>query len=96
MKKMIALILIICMILCLVACASTGSKDYEESTRNRFASVPAQTDLYYDTQTKIVYVIFNERHGYAGYGYMSPYYADNGLPYIYNTERGCLEKIDGE
>ena len=36
--------------------------------------------LYYCEETKIVYIIFGECGGYDGYGYMSPYYAPNGLP----------------
>ena len=50
-------------------------------------------DLYYDTNTKIVYILFNECAGYFGYGYMSPYYAPNGMPYVYNVQTNSLEEI---
>ena len=93
MKKVIVLILILLIIFSMTACASTGSKNYTNNTSGRFVEIPAQTDLYYDTQTKIIYVIFNECAGYSGYGYMSPYYSDNGLPYTYNVEANRLEKI---
>ena len=46
-------------------------------------------DLYYDTNTKIVYILFNE---WAN-GYMSPYYAPNGRPYVYNVETNSIEEI---
>lgn len=93
MKKVIVLILIFLIIFSMTACASTGSKNYTNNTSGRFMEIPTQTDLYYDIQTKIVYVIFNECGGYMGYGYMSPYYADNGRPYKYNVEKNCLEEI---
>ena len=50
-------------------------------------------DLYYDTNTKIVYILFNECAGFSGYGYMSPYYALNGMPYVYNVQTNSLEEI---
>lgn len=50
-------------------------------------------DLYYDTNTKIVYILFNEGAGNAGYGYMSPYYAPNGMPYVYNVQTNSLKEI---
>lgn len=93
MKKITMLMATICLALCLTACTVSGSKNYTGRTSGRFIAVPMQTDLYYDTNTKIVYVIFNECAGNAGYGYMSPYYADNGRPYRYNVEKNCLEEI---
>ena len=47
-------------------------------------AIPGAKDLYYDTQTKIVYFVFSEAISYQGYGYMSAYYAPNGLPYQYD------------
>ena len=71
------------------ACDSTsaGSKEYRERTNNLLEQVSGYDCLWYDEETKIVYVLFNECCGYCGYGYMSPYYAANGKPYLY---------IDGE
>ena len=94
MKKIATLVLTIYLVLCMTACTDTGSKNYTNNTSGRFVAVPTQTDLYYDTNTKIVYVIFNECFGNRGYGYMSVYYADNGKPYKYNVERNCLEKVE--
>lgn len=54
----------------------TGSKDYDIHSELR--SINGYDDLYYYDLTKIVYVIFNECAGYSGYGYMAPYYSENG------------------
>lgn len=95
MKKFIIIILItICLMLCLVGCTVEGSKNYTDRTNGRLIPVPTQQDLYYDTNTNIVYIIFNEYSGECGYGYMSPYYADNGMPYIYNRTTQIVEKIN--
>ena len=93
MKKIISIILVICMLFCLSGCVA-GSKNYSKNTHNRLLKVPSQHDLYYDINTKIVYIIFNECSGSVGYGYMSPYYADNGFPYRYNAVSGALEEIN--
>ena len=71
MKKITMFMATICLALCLTACTFAGSKNYTDRTSGRFIAVPMQTDLYYDTQTKVVYVIFNEYAGNMGYGYMS-------------------------
>lgn len=92
MKRLIAIILALCVICSLAACGiGTGSKNYTENT-NRLISIPTQQDLYYDCNTKVVYIIFNEFSGSVGYGYMSPYFADNGKPYLY--ENGELVEIE--
>lgn len=68
-----------------------------ETIAERFVEIPGQSNLYYDSNTKVVYVIFKERqangHRAYGYGYMSPYYSSNGIPYSYNVETGYLEEI---
>ena len=51
-------------------------------------------DLYYDTNTKIVYILFNECTGYSRRGYMSPYYAPNGMPYTYDASTNTLKEIE--
>lgn len=43
-------------------------------------------NLYYDEETYIVY--------YIEYHRMSPYYAENGLPYRFNISTNELEIID--
>ena len=93
-NKIIALMLIVVLVLCLSGCSGTfeGSKDYTKRTGGRLQPTMMQ-DLYYDTNTKIVYILFNECSGYSGYGYMSPYYAPNGMPYVYNVETNSIEEI---
>ena len=92
-NKIIVLILTIFLVFCLVGCgAATGSKSYATNTGGRLQPTMMR-DLYYDTNTKIVYILFNECAGYFGYGYMSPYYAPNGMPYVYNVQTNSLEEI---
>ena len=73
-----------------VACTSEGEKSYSKHTG--LIEISGHSNLYYDPATKIVYILFNEAAGYSGYGYMSAYYAPNGLPYIY--ENGALVEIN--
>lgn len=91
-KTVICLVALTISLLCLAGCASTGSKDYIKNTNGRLRPTAMQ-DLYYDTNTKIVYILFNECAGSYGYGYMSPYYAPNGMPYVYNVQTNSLEEI---
>lgn len=94
MKRIITLVigLVLCVSLC--ACApSAGSKNY--TTTSGLIEITGQNNLYYDSNTKIVYFIFNEYSGYVGYGYMSPYYAPNDLPYRYDANNQTLIEIDG-
>ena len=94
MKKIITLMitLVLCAILC--ACGTkAGLKNYE--TTSGLIAITGQSNLYYDSNTKIVYFIFNEYLSYQGYGYMSPYYASNGLPYRYDANNQTLIEIDG-
>lgn len=81
------------LIFSLSGCAVKGVKNYEENTE-RLSPVPNEQDLYYDTETGIVYFIFNESTGNQGYGYMSAYYAPNGLPYLYKGGK-LVEVEDG-
>ena len=93
-NRIIILMLTVFLVFCLAGCGGTfaGSKGYTERTNGRLQPTMMQ-DLYYDTNTKIVYILFNEGAGNAGYGYMSPYYAPNGMPYVYNVETNSLEEI---
>ena len=93
-NKIIALILTVFLVFCLAGCSitSAGSKNYTPRTNSRLQPTRMQ-DLYYDTNTKIVYILFNECAGYSGYGYMSPYYAPNGMPYVYDVETNSIEEI---
>lgn len=92
MKKILAILLSFILVLSLCACSPVeGSKNYESHTN--LISITGHKNLYYDPCTNIVYIIFNEANGYKGYGYMSPYYAANGLPYIYDVSANTLIEI---
>lgn len=94
-KKFIVLFLVAIIATSLIGCSSAGYKNYTDTTYARLIPTTEQ-DLYYDVNTKIVYILFNECSGYNGYGYMSPYYAPNGLPYMYNPQTNELEEITKE
>lgn len=51
-----------------------------------------EDQLYYDTNTKIVY-FYNGPYAARHYP-PTPYYASNGFPYRYNSETNSLEEID--
>ena len=91
-KRFPVFVIAFVLLMTLVGCTSEGSKDYTNRTTGRLIQT-TMSDLYYDANTKIVYIMFNECAGYSGYGYMSAYYAPNGLPYIYNAQTNELEEI---
>lgn len=93
MKKIITVLLTFLLCVNLAACGTyAGNKNYPE--RIGFVEVVGKKNLYYDPDTKIVYIIFNEgTGGYQGYGYMSPYYAPNGLPYLYDAYSQTMFEI---
>jgi len=94
MRKRLLLTLLIPILLFTGCRTGTIKKENhcEKATKNLFKQIENDNFLYYDTKTKVVYIVFREtknggqRIG-TGYGYMSPYYAPNGKPYRY---------IDGE
>lgn len=83
-RNLVILILTIAFVC--TGCTVEGSESYERHTNLKETGIE---NLYYDLNTKIVYILFNEYAGNAGYGYMSPYYAGNGKPYIW--ENGLKE-----
>lgn len=77
MKKKISLVLLCFAIaFCLCTCSGEGYKNYSENSN--FVSIDGSKDLYYYSETKIVYIIFSECGGNQGYGYLAPYYSENG------------------
>lgn len=91
-KKFIVLFLVAIITVFSVGCTYEHPNDHTNITTSRLIQT-TMSDLYYDANTKIVYIMFNERTGYSGYGYMSPYYAPNGFPYMYNPQTNELEEI---
>lgn len=92
-KVFLALISVI-MIVSLCSCGYTvqGSNNPEKYTS--LIKIKSRSNLYYDSETKIVYFLFNEYAGNCGYGYMYPYYVSNGFPYLYDVETNSLIEIE--
>ena len=68
-----------------------NSENLSTSSLGRTGLTEIGDGLYYDSATRIVYIILSP----VGYkGYMSAYYAPNGLPYRYNPEANTFEEID--
>ncbi len=78
-KKLLAIVIIVMMVL--TGCGETKDSKYCSSLVET-----GYDNLYYDTRTGIVYYVTYER--------MSAYYAENGLPYRFNSETGELECIN--
>lgn len=84
MKRKIALLLMcVLFVLSLTACSASES-DYivsdnrELSEADALVPINSSNYLYYDVQTRIIYIVTAECRGYDGYGFMSPYYSENG------------------
>lgn len=90
MKKIITIIIIFSLILALNGCVMEGRKNYESHAD----LIHIDNQLYYYNDTKIVYIVFNENTGYAGYGYMSPYYSSNGNLCKYDTNTHSIVEIE--
>lgn len=86
----ILLAAVLCVSLCSCS-AYEGDKGYEKHTN--LIAIAGYDNLYYDPSTHTVYMLFNEALGNRGYGYMSAYYAPNGLPYHYNPHTNSLVEI---
>lgn len=93
MKKII-IILGILMCFSLTGCTRTnsGSKDYD--IHSHLIPIEGENDLYYYSSTHVVYIVFNEVEGSSGYGYMAPYYSENGNLCIYNAEAKKIIELE--
>lgn len=94
MKKKI-LVVVLGLILCfgMTGCDGTriGSKNYDN--HSKLISIEGENDLYYYSTTHVVYIVFNETEYQAGYGYMSPYYSENGKLCTYDTNTKQIVEI---
>ena len=90
MKRLVTIILVFLLCINLAGCApEAGPKNYSQNTS--LIKIENKNDLYFDPDTKVVYFIFSESLNYGGYGYMSPYYAANGLPYLYDANSQSVQ-----
>lgn len=90
-------LIIICgLILCLgsVGCSLTDEGDKDYNVHSKLIAIEGEKDLYYYSTTHIVYIVFNEYAGDAGYGYMSPYYSENGKLCTYDAEKKMIIEIE--
>lgn len=95
MKKIIAILLIMLLCVSVIACNTVEESVNPHTEHTGFVEIVERKNLYYDPYTKVVYIIFNDTDTsyYQGYGYMSPYYAPNGLPYLFDVYSRTLYEI---
>ena len=91
-KKIIAIVLGLTLCLGMTGCGATeGSKNYDNNSK--LVSIEGENALYYYDTTHIVYIVFNECAVNRGYGYMSPYYSENGKLCTYDTNTKQIVEI---
>ena len=93
MKKKIAAIAL-GLILCfgMTGCGvREGNKNYD--IHSKLISIEGENDLYYYSTTHVIYIVFNEIGYQVGYGYMSPYYSENGKLCTYDTNTKQIIEI---
>ena len=96
-KSSITPIVIIVLVIILGAILITsvvGEGDSNYEAHSGLVRVEGSNVLYYDPVEYTVYILFSEFSGYKGYGYASPYYASNGLPYHYDPQTKQLVRIE--
>lgn len=103
MKKLLCILLICLTMISLVGCGAerpivTVNVENDSSLNGQVFGVDALVEignyLYYDSATRIVYW-WNGSLSAANYTTTpSPYYAPNGLPYLYNPETNTFEEIE--
>lgn len=90
-KKILAVVLGLTLCFGMIGCTSEGAKNYDN--HSKLISIEGGNDLYYYSTTHIVYITFNEYSGNCGYGYMSPYYSENGKLCTYDTNAKQIVEI---
>lgn len=78
----------------LAGCSSSSSGGEHFDANYNFISIKNKSDLYYYSDTRIVYIMFKDQRGYAGYGYLAPYYSENGKLCIYDSEKEQIVELD--
>lgn len=92
-KKILAVVLGLTLCFGMTGCTATnaGSKNYDE--HSKLIAIEGENDLYYYSTTHVIYIVFNETEYQAGYGYMSPYYSENGKLCTYDTNTKQIVEI---
>ena len=100
MKKLLSIILCLIIIFSLVGCGETkvvavnveNKENISGQIFGKDALIQIGNRLWYDSTTKIVYWWNGYIVGQTAIT-PSPYYAPNGLPYLYNPETNTFEEI---
>lgn len=91
-KKILAVVLGLTLCFGMTGCGTSGgNKNYD--SHSKLISIEGENDLYYYSTTHVVYIVFNEVVCQAGYGYMSPYYSENGKLCTYDTNTKQIVEI---
>jgi hypothetical protein len=90
-KKILAVALGLTLCFGLTGCTYEGSKNYDD--HSKLVLIEGENDLYYYSATYVVYIVFNECAGNSGYGYMSPYYSENGKLCTYDIDTKQIVEI---
>lgn len=90
-KKLTAFVLALCLVLVLAGCSTNSTNTEVTYSLSRKSLFQTRYDnILYDNDTHIAYVTY-----FNGYKtYLLPYYAPNGLPYLYDVESGELVEIE--
>lgn len=103
MRKLLSIILCLVIICSLVGCGAERpvvavNVENDSSLSGKVFGVDALVEignyLYYDSTTRIVYWWNGRLGAYNHAATPSPYYAPNGLPYLYNPETNTFEEIE--
>lgn len=103
MKKILSIILCYLIVLSLVGCGAvepavvvnvSNSENLSGTALGKDAMVEIGNGLYYDSTTRIVYWWNGIMTSYRSDTVPSPYYAPNGLPYLYNPQTNTFEEIE--
>ena len=90
-KNILAVVLGLTLCFGMTGCTFTGNKSYNESSK--LILIEGENDLYYYSTTHVVYIVFNEAEYQARYGYMSPYYSENGKLCTYDADTKQIVEI---
>ena len=103
MKKLLSIILCLIIVFSLVGCTveekiiSVNVENDSSLSGKAFgkaAMIEIGSGLWYDSTTRIVYWWNGMLGAYNHATTPSPYYAPNGLPYLYNPETNTFEEIE--
>lgn len=88
-KKILIFIVIVFLCFILIGCTASDTKAYDR--HSQLVQIDEYDDLYYYESTKIIYIIFNSY--IASYGYMAPYYSENGKLCKYDIDNKMIKEI---